>query len=70
MRFVGLSPPQRHSLLFLDHHPLTVLLHPISDGSGVVRVFQDKLLLFETSDDFGATIKNLVGAKCRYRREC
>jgi len=43
-----LSPPQRHSLLLFDGSSHAVLLHPIARGSGVVRIFQDQLLLFET----------------------
>jgi len=65
-----LPPPQWYSLLFFDHHPLTVLLHRGPDGSGVVWVFEDELLLFETSNDLGAAIKDWVAARVWYSRKC
>ena len=57
-----LSPPQRHALLLFDHDPFPVLLHPLSICSGVVRVFQDQLLLLEPRNNFGAAIKDRVAA--------
>ena len=60
-----LSPPQRHALLLFDHHPFAVLLYPLPICAGVVRVFQNQFLLFETGNDFGASIKDRVAALCR-----
>ena len=59
------SPPRQHSLLLLDHHSLTILLHPIANGAGVALVFQQELLFFKSRNDFGAAIKRWVCANRR-----
>jgi hypothetical protein len=66
VRPVGIyAPPGQHTLLLIDRRSLAVLLDPRPDGTRVVRIVQQELLLLQTRDDVRPTVERRVSRRSR-----